>query len=158
MKSLGYFLQRRCFLNIQIVLVKVGACVLERKNLIASPLTSPLKTLLEWEEAVCGSTYRRCVGVRTGGVWEYRSTTQSYSLHEATCLYTHCHTLHTPHTTHSLTPHTRPHTTQYTHCLTLYTPPHTIHTTSHYVYNDKWYYFVFFPKNYQVHTFRRLEQ
>ena len=39
MKSLGYFLQRRCFLNIQIVLVKVGACVLERKNLIASPLT-----------------------------------------------------------------------------------------------------------------------
>ena len=42
MKSLGYFLCRRCFLNIQIVLVKVGACVLERKNLIASPFTSPL--------------------------------------------------------------------------------------------------------------------
>ena len=40
MRSFGYFLRRRCFLNIQIVLVKVGACVLERKNLIASPFTS----------------------------------------------------------------------------------------------------------------------
>ena len=29
----------------RIVLVKVGACVLERKNLMASPFTSPLKTL-----------------------------------------------------------------------------------------------------------------
>ena len=36
-KSLGYFLRRRCFLNMRIVLVKVGACVLERKNLMASP-------------------------------------------------------------------------------------------------------------------------
>ena len=42
MKSLGYFLCRRCFLNIQLMLVKVGACVLEHKNLIASPFTSPL--------------------------------------------------------------------------------------------------------------------
>ena len=32
------------------MLVKVGACVLERKNLIASPLTIPLKTLPGWEE------------------------------------------------------------------------------------------------------------
>ena len=31
-KSLGYFLRRRCFSNMRIVLVKVGACVLERKN------------------------------------------------------------------------------------------------------------------------------
>ena len=29
MKSMGYFLRRRCFLNIQIVLVKVGECMLE---------------------------------------------------------------------------------------------------------------------------------
>ena len=33
-----------------IVLVKVDVCVLERKNLMASPFTSPLKTLLGWEE------------------------------------------------------------------------------------------------------------
>ena len=52
-KSLGYFLRRRCFLNMQIVLVKVGAFVLERKNLMASPFTSPLKTLLGWEEVKC---------------------------------------------------------------------------------------------------------
>ena len=40
-------------MNMRIVLVKVhvGACVLERKNLMASPFTSPLKTLLGWEEA-----------------------------------------------------------------------------------------------------------
>ena len=50
-KSLGYFLRRRCFLNMWIVLVKVGGCVLERKNLMASPFTSPLKTLLGWAEA-----------------------------------------------------------------------------------------------------------
>ena len=31
--------------------MKVGACVLERKNLMASPFTSTLKTLLGWEEA-----------------------------------------------------------------------------------------------------------
>ena len=50
-KSLGYFLQRRCSLNMWIVLVKVGACVLERKNLMASSFTNPLETLLGWEEA-----------------------------------------------------------------------------------------------------------
>ena len=40
--SMKSFLWRRYFLNIQIVLVKVGACVLEHKNLIASPFTGPL--------------------------------------------------------------------------------------------------------------------
>ena len=35
----------------RVVLVKVGACVFERKNLMVSPFTSPLKTLLGWEEA-----------------------------------------------------------------------------------------------------------
>ena len=50
-KSLGYFLRRRCILNMRIVLVKVGACVLEHKNLMVSPFISPLKTLLGLEEA-----------------------------------------------------------------------------------------------------------
>ena len=83
-KSLGYFLRRRCFLNMRIVLVKVGACVLERKNLMASPFTSPLKTLLGWEEAkwrywkvLVGLKYvfrsRRLVWENLSPLWMFRS-------------------------------------------------------------------------------------
>ena len=83
-KSLGYILRRRCFLNTRIVLVKVGACVLERKNLMASPFTSPLKTLLGWEEAkwrywkvLVGLKYvfrsRRLVLENLSPLWMFRS-------------------------------------------------------------------------------------
>ena len=83
-KSLGYFLRRRCFLNMRIVLVKVGACVLECKNLMVSPFTSPLKTLLVWKEAkwrywkvLVGLNYvlrsRRLVWKNLSPLWMFRS-------------------------------------------------------------------------------------
>ena len=50
MNALGYPLESKWDLRDFLVAVKVGACVLDRKNLMASPFTSPLKTLLGWEE------------------------------------------------------------------------------------------------------------
>ena len=77
-------LPTECFSNMRIVLVKVGACVLERKNLMASPFTSPLKTLLGWEEAkwrywnvLVGLKYvfrsRRLVWENLSPLWMFRS-------------------------------------------------------------------------------------
>ena len=50
----GYPLDSMWYLRDFFVALNVGACVLERKkNLMASPFTKPLKTLLGWEDEKC---------------------------------------------------------------------------------------------------------
>ena len=47
MKDLGYPLDSRWYLRDFFV---AGSCVLECENLMASPFTKPLKTLLGWQD------------------------------------------------------------------------------------------------------------